>query len=49
MKIELGAVGTFLAKVGVIETPEWWWYGKQSNLSSTYVPNAVDGGKQEGG
>ena len=29
LKIGHGAVGTFLARIGVMETPECWWCGTQ--------------------
>ena len=29
LKVGHGAIGTFLARIGVIETPECWWCGAQ--------------------
>ncbi len=29
LKVEHGAVGTFLTRIGVIETPECWWCGAE--------------------
>ena len=29
LKVRHRAVGTYLAKIGVIETPQCWWYGQR--------------------
>lgn len=45
LKVGHGAIGTFLARIGAVETPECWWCGAEEQTVIHYTLSAVDGEK----
>ena len=48
LKVGHGAVGTYLARIGVIETPQCWCCG-QAEQSVVYLLPSAENGKRNGG
>lgn len=47
LKIGHGVVGTFLARIKAMETPECWWCGAQEQTVIHLYMNVEDGGESE--
>lgn len=45
LKFGHGAVGTYLARIRVIENPQYWWYGQAEQLVEHLYTSAKNRGK----